>query len=308
MSHIGKRLSHSKHQHWVPQFYLRCFATPASRNDPLPQVWIFSKEPEDGDEKLTSVRNICGKRFLYSPMQPNGERDWSLDELIDSLESTLGKLWHSLANNFVDLANQPLRQGLALFIAVMHLRNPVVRAQVEQLHGEFVAAYETVPRLADGTPNIKTIEIGGKEYPFDSSNWHDYRSWTKNEHDRFFASIVRSEAIEIADLFFRKRWSIVFDMEETFVTTDKPVAMHHGSREMFGLGTDGTVVTFPLSPTRMLVLDDMHNEPANQYYPLKSGNGASFNLTTWRNASRFLITGRPVPVVLEEMLSLKGEA
>lgn len=304
MRRSSSRRGRSKNQHWVPQFYLRYFATPASKGKECPQVWIFAAEPDDGDEKLTSIRNVCGKRFLYSPMQPSGERDWSLDERLDSLESTLGMVWPALAENYVDLADQPLRQGLSLFIAVMYLRNPEVRSEVEQVHRKLVEMYEAAPKLPDGTPNIDTIEISGHAHPFDSSGWHEYRSWAKHEHDRFFANVVRSEATRIANDLLQKRWSIVVATEETFITTDKPVAIHHQSKERFGFGTPGTIVTFPLSSTRMLVLDDMHNEPANQYYPLKGGSGASFNFTTWRNASRFLITGRPVPVVLDEMLAL----
>ena len=239
-------------------------------------------------------------------MQPGGQRDWSLDERLDSLESTLGMVWPALADDFVDLTNQRLRQAVALFTAVMYLRNPEVRSEVEQIHRKLVEMYESAPKLLDGTPDIGSIEINGQVHRFNSSGWHEYRSWTKHEHDRFFAHVVHSEATRIANHLLQKRWSVVFATEETFITTDKPVAIHHQSKERYGFGTEGTMITFPLSPTRMLVLDDMHNEPANQYYPLKGGSGASFNFTTWRNASRFLITGRPVPVVLEEMLALEA--
>ncbi|MCI1711400.1 MAG: DUF4238 domain-containing protein [Chiayiivirga sp.] len=88
------------------------------------------------------------------------------------------------------------------------------------------------------------------------------------------------------------------------MTTDKPVGLQHQQREKFGIETQGTIVTFPISPRRILILDDMHSEPANQYYPLTKGNGAAFNVTIWRSARRFLITGRPVTEVLEEMLVL----
>lgn len=42
------------------------------------------------------------------------------------------------------------------------------------------------------------------------------------------------------------------------------------------------------------------NSLADLYDPLKDANAASFNLTTWRNGSRFMITVRPVPEVLDE--------
>ncbi len=213
-------------------------------------------------------------------------------------------VWPDLAEDYVNLADQPLRQGLSLFVAVMHLRNPEVRSEVEQIHRKLVDVYESAPKLPDGTPNIDAIEISGQPQPFEGTDWHEYRSWAKHEHDRFFANVVRSEVTRIANHLLQKRWSVVFATEETFITSDKPVAMHHQGKVRFGFATQGTIVTFPLSPTRMLVLDDMHNEPTNQYYPLKGGSGASFNFTTWRNASRFLITGRSVPDVLEEMLAL----
>ena len=42
------------------------------------------------------------------------------------------------------------------------------------------------------------------------------------------------------------------------------------------------MVTFPLSPTRILMMDNRHSEPDTRYYPLQGGPGA-FNLM-WRNA------------------------
>jgi predicted DNA-binding protein (MmcQ/YjbR family) len=303
----GKR-SRSKHQHWVPQFYLRCFATKATRNDAHAKVWIFSKESADGDEKLTNIRNVCGKRYLYSPMQANGERDWALDERLDDLESLLGRVWPTLADGYVELADPGIRKGLALFTAVMYLRNPEVRLEVERIHSKIVNFYESAPRLPDGSPDIEEIEINGQVHSVSLKDWHDYRALSSHDHDQFFAHLVQSEATRVAEHLLRKRWSVVCTDEETFITTDKPVAMHHQSKKIFGFGTQGTIVTLPLSPTRMLVFDDITVEPTNQYYPLKNGNGPWFNLTTWRNAARFLITGRSVPVVLEEMLSLVDDS
>lgn len=45
MESDNKDPSRSKHQHWVPQFYLRYFATPESRATKAPQVWIFCMRP-----------------------------------------------------------------------------------------------------------------------------------------------------------------------------------------------------------------------------------------------------------------------
>jgi hypothetical protein len=274
-------------------------------DDEHPKVWIFSKEPTDGHEKLTNIRNVCGKRYLYSPMQATGARDWSLDERLNDLESLLAPIWPILADDYVQLADPSIRKGLALFTAVMYLRNPDVRLEIERIHSKLVGIFESAPHLPDGTPEIQEIEISGQLHSISMKGWREYRAWSSHDHDKFFAHIVQSEARRITEHLLRKRWSIVCTNEETFITTDKPVAMHHQSKAIFGFGTHGTIVTFPLSPTRMLIFDDMTTEPANQYYPLKDGVGSAFNLTTWRNASRFLITGRSIPEVLEEMLSLE---
>ncbi len=299
-----KHRDRSKHQHWVPQFYLRYFATPDSRKSKTPQGWIFSRHDADGDEQLTNVRNVCGKRYLYSPPEANGERTWDLDDRLGDVETLLGQIWPALAEDFVSLQDENLRKGLSLFIALMHLRNPEVRDEIERMHERIVAFYESASCTPDGTPDIREIEVNGEVHELDLSGWHDYRSWGKNEHDRFFSQTVQSEAVHIAEMLLSKRWSVVCSDEDSFITTDKPVALHHVSRERFGFRTPGVIVTFPLAPRRMLVMDDMHTEPSSQYYPLKEGNAGAFNLTTWRNGTRFMITGRSIPDVLTEMLAV----
>jgi uncharacterized protein DUF4238 len=291
----------SKHQHWVPQFYLRPFATPESRSSDHPQVWIFSKNHADGPEALTNVRNVCGKRYLYSPVLPSGERSWELDELLDNLESLLGRIWPTVATDFVDFANPSLRKSLALFIAVMYLRHPETRLLVEKIHADLCDLLASAPAHPDGTPAVEAITINGRTHQLAVRDWHEYRNWNKHDHDRFFVATVRSEASRLALALMEKRWSVIIADTDAFITSDRPVAMHHRSREKYGFDTPGTLVTFPLGPTRVLVLDDEHEEPGNQYYSLAKGDPAALNMSIWRGASRFLITGRSVDAVLEEL-------
>lgn len=300
----SEQRSRPKHHHWVPQFYLRYYATPETRGTDQPQVWIFSKHESDGDEKLTNVRNVCGKRYLYAPQTQSGERDWALDDLITGLEDTLSRIWPDLVESRVSIEDRDLRKGLALFVAVMYLRNPRVRAETEQMHAQIVKAFESMPFPSDSGPNTVEVEAKGKKYTLSTDGWSEYQAWGKDEHDRFFCDFVRSEAVRLAEHFLKKRWAIVFAHQETFITTDNPVCLQHETRDRYGVETEGTIITFPLSPTRILVMDDLHSELANRYYPLAEGSGAAFNAVLWHKASRFLITGRPVPEVLEEIQDL----
>lgn len=113
----------TKHQHWVPQFYLRYFATPESRNTEHPQVWIFPKGPKDEGIKPTTIRNVCGKRYLYSPQQLDGGRSWVLEDKLNDVETLLGPIWSDLATNFVALEEGHIRKALALFISITHMRH-----------------------------------------------------------------------------------------------------------------------------------------------------------------------------------------
>lgn len=227
-----------------------------------------------------------------------------METKLRDLETTISKIWPEIADGFVDLSHGTLRRGLSLFVAVMHLRNPETRRSVEDLHHQFVDIYESAPRWADGSPRIESVEVGGIEYELDPRGWREYRAWGKNDHDRMFAQTVEMYATHIAKLIMRKRWSVVFSKEDTFITSDKPVVLQHRSKSAVGFATPDALITFPLSPRRILLLDDRHEEPANQYYPLSRGNAGAFNYNIWAGSSRFMITGRPVPEVLAEIVAL----
>lgn len=53
---------------------------------------------------------------------------------------------------------------------------------------------------------------------------------------------------------------------------------------------------FPISPTRMLHLDHLHDQPANRYYPLKD-DGSAANVLLWRNALEYMFSHRPTDEV-----------
>lgn len=266
------------------------------------KVWVFSKDEADGDETLTSIPSICAQRYLYSPLSEVGQRTWDLENQLSSLEHTLGGLWPSLAADCVDLSDPSVRKGVSLFVAVMHLRHPHTLIVVEEIHRSLVAFYEEMPRRPDGTPDVDSVEIGGAIYPLDASQWHAYRAWGRNDHHRFFTHLVRSEAVHLAEILLEKRWSMVASERDTFVTTDKPVGIQHQTETVFGLRTPGVIVSFPVSPTRLLVMDDMHHEPANQYYPLKASMSGAFNHHIWHNGSGLMITGRAISEALAELV------
>lgn len=295
-------MNKSVNQHWVPQFYLREFSTPETRRAKHSQVWIFSKHETDGIERLTNVRNVCAMRYLYSPCDESGERNWQIDDALQDVESLLAQVWPQAASDFIDLGNESMRKALALFIATTHMRHPDNRRVLWSIHQKIVDNFDKLPKKADGSPDVDSLIYQGEEIEVDTSDWEAYKGWGEGEHDRFFADSVRAHSGNLAKILLKKRWSVVLAENEHFITSDKPVGVQHKSKKVFGVGTTGVVVSFPLSPTRILIMDDQHQEPANQYYPLKPGNVGAFNYSIWHTGSRFMVTGRPVSEVLSEIV------
>jgi hypothetical protein len=289
-------------QHWVPRFYLRHFATPDTRNATDPLVWFLSKDA--GDPRLTSTRTIAAQRYLYSPRDTAGNLQWGVDEKLTDLEGTLASIWPLLANDFVDLHGDiTLRKAVALFVSVLHLRHPNRLVEIERLHTQMVAAYESCPKDERGRPLAEMVYIDGAVRPFDNSNWREYRAAGANEKKQMFVNSILQNALHCAEILLKKRWSIVFADEPLFITTDKPVTVIHQTRSVFGMATPGTIISFPLSPTRVLMMDDRHEQPKGQYYPLASTGAAPANFTAWRHCERFMISHRPPDSVCAELLA-----
>jgi hypothetical protein len=146
----------------VPQFYLRYFATPETRDSKTPQAWIFSKDASDSDYAPTSVRNVCGKRYLYAPKDHKGNRNWDVDDQMGDLETVLGQIWPELATGYVNLDDVSIRKAVSLFISVMHFRHVDNLREVEKLHAQLVALYEAGPLKNDGTPAVDSFEVDGR--------------------------------------------------------------------------------------------------------------------------------------------------
>lgn len=295
-------MSRSVNQHWVPQFYLREFSTPETRQTKVPQVWIFSKRESDGIERLTNVRNVCAKRYLYSPRDESGERSWEVDDALQGVESLLAQIWPKVTSDFIDLGNESIRKALALFIATTHVRHPDNRIALRSMHQKIVDNLDKFPKSADGCPNVDSFIYKGEEFKIETSGWEAYKKWGEDERHRFFADTVRTEPGNLAKILLKKRWSVVLAENEHFITSDRPVRVQHQSKKVFGVGTTDTVISFSLSPTRILIMDDQHQEPANQYYPLKPDNIGAFNYGIWHAGSRFMVTSRPMPEVLSEIM------
>jgi hypothetical protein len=250
---------------------------------------------------LTSIRNVAHQRYLYSPQDEAGKRLWDLESKFADYEGLMQQVWQRLADDMVDLYEPAMRKGLALFISLLYLRHPRRLAEVDRLHGRLVEMFESSPKNALGNPDIEAVEINGQGRGLDNTDWLRYRDASENDKKRWFVESVQTNAIHLAEVLMKKRWSVIFAADSVFITTDTPVLLMHQSREVFGVGTPGVIVSFPLSPTRVLMMDDRHDQPAGHYYPL-TGSPADHNGLAWGDCERFMISPRHPDFIRRELL------
>lgn len=277
-------------QHYVPRFYLRYFSTPETKDSKQPQLWVFSREKKDNNPPFISgIHNIAAERYLYSPLDLNGQRNWKTEEKLGRIEGLLSRVWNQLANNFVDLKHETLRKGIALFLATLHLRNPTMINEGKEIHKKIVGYVESFPPKFF---NDKLMEEFGS-----------YKNVQEDFFHRFFIDSINGLGKEVADEFLKKRWSIISSEEPAFITSDTPIVMGNPDHEIFGIKTPGTSIMFPISPTRLLILDDLFDQPQNQYYPLNSNGPGYINYLIWINTKKFMFSSRNIDEVLAEIIN-----
>ncbi len=277
--------------HWVPQAYLKAFAADA---DERLRIWRFSKNA--GDPEPKKIEKVAVRFHLYVPRDKTGRRDDRFEKKLADLERWFDDtIWHALRDDMVDLGWEPLRKMVSLLAAVMLLRNPLHFETIKSFHGKLV----TLCSGPHGLPS--TLEIGGKVYPVDPDSWPSYGDASEDDLKRLWINEI-SGAASYAEKLMKMRWSIIFSDEPLFITSDNPVTFSHPSLRFRGINNPDTAILFPLSPTRVLTMDNMRREPANRYYPLR-GSPAPQNLLMWRNSIDYMFSHRHPDFVCAELLA-----
>jgi hypothetical protein len=277
-----------KRNHWVPQSYLRHFAADVDRR----KVWVLKRESNDEPE-LKPIKKVATEFYLYAPRGPNG-RDYSFEDKLAYLEQMFGgPFWESVTTGYIDLCDNTTRKALSLLVAVMWLRNPSHLDEMHALHRQMVGFYSQLPELPDA------VEIAGKTYELDKDSWPSYRNASEDDIKRMWLANVGS-ATWLAKMLMDMRWAILLSEEPVFITTDNPVVTLHPSLQFRGIKNPETSVVFPLSPTRLLHIDNRMSEPDGQYYPLKANPG-TMNGLLWRYAINAMYSSRHTDHVCAEI-------
>jgi hypothetical protein len=293
-------MSSPKRHHWIPQFYLRWFATPESLGSKNPRVYIFHRR--EGEPTQVAVSRIAVQKYLYSPFTDGSGRDFRREIDLAKLDGLLSRIWPALACDFVDLASRPVRQAISLFMATLFLRHPYTFARQRQGRRQLIKFVESAPKDIAGLPDIQWLEIGSDRtrVPFDKAKWRVFKNTCYNDEHWFFVDMIQAEAIEIAERLMRKRWSMVFMDEPLIVTSDNPFFVMDPDKKRHQILGEDAKLMFPVSPTRVLCFANLA-EPDSQYYKVAGDQAGLYNFFTWVNTDDFLISPRNTDQVLLEI-------
>ncbi|MEO9900923.1 MULTISPECIES: DUF4238 domain-containing protein [Alphaproteobacteria] len=284
----------TKRCHWVSQAYLRHFAADEGKR----KVWRFSKNV--GDPELRRIDKVAVKFHLYAPLRANGQRDDKLERKLSELERFFGDpVWKAISTGEVDLTWEPVRKLLALIVATTFERNPTQFKTWKSMHAQFV---EQISQF-DSLPSH--VAIGNVTRKVDQASWRSYREASEEDLKAAWNDNV-AIAGGIGPVLLDMRMAIVVAKKPAFITSDHPVTIVHPSLEFRGIRDPETKIIFPLSPTRLLYLDNRHNEPDGAYYALSNDNPASANYLVWRNAIDYMFSSRHPDEVSAEMLADAG--
>lgn len=285
---MGKQVT--RRCHWVAQSYLKAFAADGNGR----RIWRFSRN--DGEPELKRIDKVAVKFHLYAPAGTDGRRDDALEKKLADLENWFGDpVWKAVCNDFPDFSWEPLRKMVALLVAVTWLRTPRQFEFWKNMHRQFADFFAQHDSLPD------VVEINDRRIKLDHSSWPAYRDATQEDMKAAWNEWLGQSA-EIAGMFMKMRWAILVSDEPVFITSDNPVTVGDTLGPHRGLKHPEAMVTFPLSPTRVLIMDNRHSEPANQFYPLKHDPAAT-NMLIWRNAIEHMFSPRNPDEVCAEIFA-----
>lgn len=284
-------MNRPRRQHWNPRLYLRSFATLDTAGNDDPDVWLFHKD--EGDPFRTSISNVAVEIFLYSPRSGNGQRNFEADGKLQMLESTIAPLWKQLAEGRVELDDPVVRKGIGLFLATLFHRNP------QRMDDQRVLLAEVIRRYEESADVRKRISHQEYERLINAYNSYDNREELKQAFVEHLLSVSRPTA----ERLIAKRWAVIVSEEPLFATSDQPFMVLHEDIFLRSTGFLVGAIMIPISPTRVMFLDDNHQE-GNHYYALQPETIGAFHGIVLRHAVRFMISSRPSDEVLAELVNL----
>ncbi len=220
---------HAKLQHYVPQFYLRNFATKAKKGH---LICCFDKTTLKVFKP--NIKNVAGQTKFYDFTDSSGV-EVSIDESFSDIEAVTSRALQSLIENPRISTLLPHKKILAQFFAIQDSRTQVFRDAQNDLVKDI----------------NQRLGKDGFSLPIP----------TKDEEKEFQARFLIDTAADIANVLLGMKWILLMNKtNKPFWTSDNPIFKHNpiksDLRGNLGLMCEGIQVHIPISPQLVIVICD----------------------------------------------------
>ena len=218
------------HQHYVPQFVLRGFASGRSK-----QLYVFDKA--NGKSFKTAVRNVASEGGFYDV--EIGGVPHSLDPFVSKLEEhAKDPIRKVLSTRSLRGLSVEERASIAVFVTIQLLRTNAQRRQFKHMNDMFRDAI---------------IQRGGDPHSVENFEVLDEEE-ARAAHLQLIPGLVR----DLSPHFVDKSWLLYSTPQKhAFYISDNPVTMYNTvnqdpHRGTAGVAVPGIEIYFPLSGTLCL--------------------------------------------------------
>lgn len=298
---MGSRIP--KRQHYVPKFYLKEFATSDTygKKDKA-QVHIY--DLKDEKKSIRNIKTIAYEQYLYSPKDEKNDRSSYMEDRLAGLESLMSQIWNGFVNNRMGLS-PTMKKGIALFIATLILRHPDNLYKNKEMKSFLYT--EVMKNIPKGETKF-TFVANGQESIIEVKEMEDALNASEYDESIFFIKNIEYFATDIAERLIKKKWSIIASEEKVFITSDRPIIISNPETGLLGLESPGVTISLPLSPTRLLLLEDnINNEENLTEYPLNKGHAPFYNRPIWSNAYRYIAGHKDLEEIINEIYEYRNE-
>lgn len=240
------------HQHFVPRFYLKRFATADGR--------IGLLDLCTGSRRVVSVRDVAVAKDLYTVLDPSGSPSGDIERLLTEVEGKVAPLLAGMCRGALPAANFE-RFHLALFLALQMVRTPEFRTYVEEL-GD-VLTKSRLASLSDAElAGLLRRQRGSEPAEDDVVRARAFvgrlDSITIRPNANARVRTMLTMAVNLAPLLVERSWFLLTSDKPRVFTSDTPVAlarMIDGAPRaiMSGLGMADWVY-LPMDPSHLLGL------------------------------------------------------
>ncbi len=225
-----------KNQHYVPQCYLREFATKELSRDKKPMIWIFEKNSRKG--RIDKIENVLFAKDLYT-IDTGGTKDYSIETSLQNLEGEYATVYREKIAKRLPL-NTRDHLVLCAFISALMQRTLRHKDSTEKFLNEVIEMMEKMDEAHN--THSKIVE--------------DYKKLKTNSHKLGIFKILP----DITDVLMKMNLSFICadNISSRYITCDDPCVMFNPDLQWqkfygFGLAQKSIELSIALSPTTLAV-------------------------------------------------------